>query len=527
MPFGFHPARFIALTVLLAASVTLPAVAGDDVPLPMIYSAITTTVEPNTQPLRPFVAKQPLATPLALVAVAPVKAPVASKPATKPAAKVAALTPSKPPLAVEKKPLLKAPVKATVVAATSSKLTPRLVAKPTAAKPAVKAATPAAAKTATKTTLTGSPSPITPPLTAALQTQPFLSVPIVVSGYEAGKALPNTYSTASAVLSDIQKAPNISVHMEVLRRAGNSLPGAQYHALINGIQDRHQQQPSNALRQLDWGYTKLVFEHNKAGLFYIRKAHDELQSPISALTYGLAQAAVDTLVEKAPPNEMTIRKLDVQHKLDDALLLHGKHPVAGFWPTYRVAMNKLALIPAYTDWVATDRSETLVPTGDSVDIAYNFLASAETTPTTVISEAATTAPEVCNRPPFNEAFQKERAWTPKDAMKTLGISIKGAPATAYVFQAGPTPQTIPTLVVVQNNSLLGSVTTRRVPYVLEDTNHDDTPELVVRQFLTDATTPPLGATVTGPVEVSETPLQVYRFDGCQYELDKTVSSLFE
>ncbi|MDH4379437.1 MAG: hypothetical protein QE263_05995 [Vampirovibrionales bacterium] len=519
MPFGPHYSRFLALSLLITASLSLSAMAGDEVPLPMIYSAITTTVEPSTQPLRPFTAKQPLAAPLALVAVAPGKTPVANKPITKATTKPAA----------------------TKAATTSSKAT---------AKPVDKAVTPAApkalAKALAKAVLTASAKaktlapkaiatskaasmPVTPPLTADLQTQPFLSVPIVVSGDAAGKALPETYSTAAAVLSDIQKTPNISVHMEVLRRAGNSLPGAQYPALIKGIQNRHLQQPSNALRQLDWGYTKLVFEHNKAGLFYLRKAHDELQSPISALTYGLAQAAVDTLVEKAPTSKITMRKLDVQHKLDDALLLHSKHPVTGFWPTYRMAMNKLALIPAYTDWVATDRSETLVPTGDTVEIAYNFLASAQTTPPPLISEnsLALTTPEVCNRPPFTETFQKERAWTPKDAMKTLGISIKGSPATAYVFQAGASPQTVPTLVVVQNNSLLGTVTTRRVPYVLEDINHDDTPELVVRQFLTDATTPPLGATVTGPVEVSETPLQVYRFDGCQYELDKTVSSLFD
>jgi len=493
------------VSVLLAATVLLPAMAGDEVPLPMIYSAITKTVEPHsqslTQPLRPYIAPlltKPAPAPIALVAVA---APASAK--GNAAAKFVVAN------------------KATIKTATT---TPKPPAKATS-KPVPK-------QTVAKASAPNKGVGVSP----AMKAQAFLAVPM---GLASGQTLPETYTTASTVLSDLQKSPSLSWHVEALRRAAHSLPPSQYAALVSGMQQRLGQQPSSAVRQFDWGYTKLVFENNKAGLFYLRKAHDELQSPVSALTYGLAQAAVDTLVEKAPPTDMTIRKLDVMHKLDDALMLHAKHPVAGFWPTYRAAMNQLASVPMYADWVATDRSETLVPTGDSVELAYNFMAmtipsqvgkaevaNATTASNPLTTMATATESSLCQRQPFNPATQQAQGWNPKDAIKTVGVTVQGNTATAYVFQ-GAHPQSSPTMVITQGESILARVTSKRVPYVLEDTNHDNTPEIVVRQFLTEDTTPELGGRPAGPVTLSETPLQVYRYNGCQYELDKTVSSLFE
>ncbi|MFN8614936.1 MAG: hypothetical protein U0003_03375 [Vampirovibrionales bacterium] len=444
---------------------------------PPRYTAITTLVQ---------------SAPTSVEKTAVALAPTPTKPATiKPTQKTAS-KPNSKPVAKISTPLVKKP------AAVATQPTPKTQAPSVTSKPV-------SASTASFWAFS-----------AELKQQPLLRIPITLPQSSSEPSLAETYTTAQDVLNHLQQAKTPSAHVEILRRAANSLPQGQYAALITGVNQRFDALPDNPQRQFDWGYTKLVFQHNKAGLFYLRKANDQMAHPITALTYALAQAAVDTLIEKAPASELSIRKLDVQHKLDDALALHGQKPIGGFWPTYQQTLNALAHTSAYADWVATDRTETLLPSGHSVEVAYSFAAISGGAAT--VNTSPTLPPSVANT--CQRSVWNTQTHPAKNALKTLSFSVGTLPVTGYVFQPGSV-ESPPTLLITSGQQLLANITHSRVPYVLEDTDDDTIPELVIRQFLTSANTPNM------PPQVASVPLMVYRYNGCQYENDRAIAALFE
>src|SRR5262249_24124410 len=136
------------------------------------------------------------------------------------------------------------------------------------------------------------------------------SVPLEISGYVVAKDFPITFYTSDQVLKAIDSSPVLIIHMDALRRSNEDLPSTEQQKLIAALIKRQQLKEKDAQLAFDLGYAQLIYNNNKTGLFYLRKANDQFQNQFSSLAYAMAEVEPDLNHEGAPPDGMTTRKMD-------------------------------------------------------------------------------------------------------------------------------------------------------------------------------------------------------------------------
>lgn len=327
---------------------------------------------------------------------------------------------------------------------------------------------------------------------------------IPLNGYTVGTSLPTKWKQSSQVVPLLLQNRNLALHLEILRQATLQLSPTEQRKLATALHAEHRKIPDDPYRFFDVGYTEWVIMHDKSALFYLRKANDQLQNPWSSLAYALAQAEADITHERALPGELTRRKQDAMFKLTDALTYQAKAPVSGFWPAYLRAMDALKPVPAYTDFTQTDRTDVLIPFGNSVSVEYSlpeFDTSEDDTPTCQRPLLNSIAPKLSNATRTVSLYLNQQAETPD------GVYFLKADVTTEPGQSTPGYE----VVVRRGNQVLADIKTPVGPYIFEDLDQDGTPEIVLRQFSHNRTQP----------------VRVYRFNGCQFEADTDLISLFE
>jgi hypothetical protein len=255
---------------------------------------------------------------------------------------------------------------------------------------------------------------------APLPKTPFVVVPEVATSFpkpylvqnialKAGE-LPASFTTAEAVTGLLEQQPSLLVHMEVLRRAQKTLPLDQQKRLLQLLNGRYLQTTSNAVNYFDYGYAQVALTRNKTGLFFLRKANDQLKTQFTSLAYAMAQADFDLDAERSTPIEFSSRKLDVSYKIQDAVKRDAKSHQPYFWPNLMAVLGPLKAMPAYSDLAQADYSEAYVPYGNRT------LAFSPRHPVKAIGhrQVASTSPVIGNtnkvfkvghRPVFNQGKQ--------------------------------------------------------------------------------------------------------------------------
>ncbi|MGE0200729.1 MAG: hypothetical protein AB7P76_07160 [Candidatus Melainabacteria bacterium] len=191
------------------------------------------------------------------------------------------------------------------------------------------------------------------------------SVPLEVKSYESSGAFPAAFSSPEAVMSVLNGTDNQLLHMEAIRRAYHQLGEVDRKALLNDLMERHREDDGDPKLYFDLGYAQVVFEHNKTGLYFLRKANDYLRTQFTAQAYASAQAEIDLEVEDGLADSMNTRKLDVLYLLRQAVHRDAKNHVAGFWPGFVRDIEQLKPLPAYSDLLSLDYSVEYVPYGNN------------------------------------------------------------------------------------------------------------------------------------------------------------------
>lgn len=338
------------------------------------------------------------------------------------------------------------------------------------------------------------------------------SVTLTIDGYTTGTpAYPETFTTASQVLGTLSTKRNLLFHMETLRRSEAQLPDVEKTALLARLMKRYQASDEDPVLFFDHGYAQLVFNHNKTGLFFLRKANDRIQDQFSAMAYAMAQAEVDLNEEAASPTEVNQRKMSVANMMKDAAKRDAETPKPGFWPSFLHVIAALKAIPAYSDLTGTDFSMVMVPYGntslvsDTSSNSATAIASTEGVPTSEKPE-----PRACIFDNSNTNIPN-----PKTAVTTKHADLNndGSPETIRFFETGSGGRDTHHYQVVvtdAQNHVLANFTSPVAPYIIEDLDGDKVYEFVIRQARID------------PYH----PVVVYRYDGCQYAPDEDTASLF-
>ncbi len=329
-----------------------------------------------------------------------------------------------------------------------------------------------------------------------------------------------TETKARTLLPLFKDNKSLGLHLELIRRAALTMDGDEQMELLVGLQKHQQAANTDPYRMFPLGLAKLLFTDNQSGLYYLRKANDALQSPYTNLAYGLAQVGVDLRQEKASPNTLNQRKQDAMFRLTDAVTAHGQRPAPGFWPAYLQTVKLLSPLEAYTEHITSDPTMLLLPYGNSVSLAYSP-AQIDTTSTAMAATETITSPTPAKACVSNAI--KITDTDKQSASRTLYVQAdgKGNYETVRVWpQRGTTaPNVDPTqpvapkhyrMAISRNGTILADVETPKAPYIFEDLNDDNLPELVVRRFANNP----------------EEPLVVYRYNGCQYQADTQISQLF-
>ncbi len=344
------------------------------------------------------------------------------------------------------------------------------------------------------------------------------TLPIEISAYPEAADLDMKLQGADSTYQAITTTAPMLVRMEAIRRAYHNFGQnmAERDKLLKVLKDRYMQEPNNAEKFFDYGYAQLVMEGNKNGLFFLRKANDKIQSPYTNLAYGMAQIDIDRLIENAPVEELTTRKMDVVYKLKDALTLNRTDRLPGIWPTYVRILEGIKDYPAYTSFINEDTSMIYVPygttslsrdSGGNQFMAYDSttsaigadepnLSSAPSGPSPDIEQTCTLSNENIN-------------WGHLAFAKSVDLDNNGTTETLNFFSPnGKDPYKV--RVMNANKQVIGEFVSHKGPYITEDLEGDGQFELVVRQFDKD------------PYH----PLYVYRWNGKCYAKDKTVASYF-
>jgi hypothetical protein len=337
-------------------------------------------------------------------------------------------------------------------------------------------------------------------------------VTIPLTGY-AGLSVPESFSTASQVLPLLESNEKMGTHMEILRRAYHSLPESEKVTLIQALYNRYDVDAGNPVKFFDHGYAQLVFNQNKTGLFFLRKANDKLLDPFVSLAYAMAQAEVDLAHEKATPDAINMRKMDVNFRLSEAIQRDKTDHQPGFWPVFGFAVGKLSQLAAYSDLANRDFSEAYVPLGNT---RFNIVSKPMSKSGLVVSgsskvtaAAFLAVSDTCSP----QAGKQEATLTEQTPAYSRSVETKPGGSIHTINYYRTTGETQPYRVLVQDehNRLLADFPASVGPAIVEDLDGDGTFELVLRQFQQDRLHP----------------VQVYRWTGCEYRRDGKIDALFQ
>jgi hypothetical protein len=337
-------------------------------------------------------------------------------------------------------------------------------------------------------------------------------LPLTIDGYETGRNMPETFSSAAQVIQAIDSSPVLLLHMEALRRSYGSLSKEAHIAVLETLLKRHQADEANLQIGFDYGYAQLLYNRNKTGLFFLRKANDQFKTQFTALAYGMAEMEADLALENAKPEEMTTRKLDVIYQLGDAVQRDSLAHQSGFWPSFVRVLQAMKSLPAYGSFPNRDFSLTYVPYGGQ-DKHLNLQATA--TPQTVPIQTSPVANLLnnstntgCTPQHESEAFTALEKNQQSLANPTGGRSVTFNKTTVLLqFYPSDLPEQSRVKVSDSKGQLLLSFKTFAKPAsIVEDIDGDGTQEIVARQYKQD----------------SFQPLLVYRFTPCGFELDHKI-----
>lgn len=338
------------------------------------------------------------------------------------------------------------------------------------------------------------------------------TIPLEVSAYPEAANISEQATSAQKTIAGLTESPNLLVHMELLREAygiyGDN--STEKPKLIKALKDRYWADQENPEKFFDYGYSQLVFDANKNGLFFLRKANDKIASPFTNLAYGLAQIDADIYFEKAAINELTTRKMDAVYKLKDALTLNRDAKKSGVWASYVAIVQALKAYPAYESIVTEDVSTIYVPysfqtTASTAGI--NFLAVSPNTPSAAPQNTLSTLPKEKTLCHFDT---QSLDWKQLADLKAIDLDNDGHNEGVAFLK---TTETGPYQVVVYNEDRrpLAMFSSNKTGYLAEDLNGDGIKELVVRQYDSD------------PMH----PVSVYRWNGQCFNEDKDIKAYFQ
>lgn len=357
-------------------------------------------------------------------------------------------------------------------------------------------------------------------------------VPLEVSGYAAGQQFPTRFQTASEVLNALDSTPVLLLHMEALRRGYHELSETEKAKLLNGLLQRRRANENDLQAGFDHGYAQLVFNRNKTGLFFLRKANDKFQNQFSSLAYGMAEVEADLLLEDATVEQSTPRKLDATFQLADAVRRDVANHQPGFWPSFVRVIEKLQDIPAYRSFSHRDFSMVYVPYGHSVKLlkpdpsasVSNDMQASLTFPLTnaketLLSNSASTSCDPQDAVSSDsESPQESGSGFLRGGVNEIGgtpvaqhsANFSGKNATIQIF---PTEEThvFRVRVFSQTGQPLLSFKSHVASNIVEDLERDGALEIVARQYQYN------------PLQ----PVLVYRYTPCGFELDKKIFNQFK
>ncbi len=354
---------------------------------------------------------------------------------------------------------------------------------------------------------------------AAAVTDLLRTVPLEITGYEAGKQFPAHFTDAASVLSAINSSPVLLLHMEALRRASLDLTDIEKKKVTATLLKKHQVLETDLALGFDLGYAQLVLDNNKTGLFFLRKANDKLKTQFTALAYGMAEAQADLTLENAKPEETTTRKMDSTYQLSDAVMLDAASHQPGFWPSFIKVIADMKTVSAYGSFSRRDFSRVYVPIGKNGTLIPPTTTTkpGETTvtlplstdPATLLNNSANTS---CNPADSDDVdLKKEGKANPLSggvvAQRTA--TFGGNTASLQFFPIEGTHFYRVRILSTKGEVLL-SFKTHAMPSIVEDLDGDGSLEIVARQYEYDPTDPIL----------------VYRYTPCGFELDKKIFNDF-
>jgi len=344
------------------------------------------------------------------------------------------------------------------------------------------------------------------------QTVDFLrTVPLEVSGYPAAQCLSSRLTSADQILQVLNATPVQIVHMEALRRGYAELPLTEQDKLLKALHKRHMANETDLGMGFDLGYAELVYEHNKTGLFFLRKANDHFQNQFTNLAYGMAQVEADITMENAKPEEMTTRKMDAMYRLGDAVKIDVVQHQPGFWPSYIRVIEKMKPMGAYKSFSRRDFSQGYLPTGNAVVPLGNVNVSAlsEVKPGTATATLTGMINNACS--PNAEVGNTEAAnFFEKSMLSQRTATFRGSKATIQFFPTSENHLYQVRVLGPTGNPML-SFQSYNMGNLLEDLDGDGVFEIVSRQFQYN------------PFK----PFVVYRYTACGFELDKKIHDDFE
>ena len=306
-----------------------------------------------------------------------------------------------------------------------------------------------------------------------------------------------------ATVAFLDSETTILLHMETLRQAYQQYGKTPElrNALMDTLKKRYTKANNDPTKFFDYGYAELVFESNKNGLFFLRKANDALGSPYTSIAYGIAEIDTDRWIDDAPPDQLTTRKMDVTYKLKDALLFNRASKQPGVWTNYVKIVKALKDYPAFASFTHEDVTLLFVPMGQLLMAKAPVLSP----------EGYALLGQASNAPAAPQCGFTPSSPLPGDLKRSKGVDFNkdGIPETVNFYSQGANK---PYLVQVTNvyNQVIAEFPSW-VNYIIEDLDNDGSFELVVRQYDQDPWHP----------------LMVYRWDGHCFNEDTTVSSYFK
>jgi hypothetical protein len=302
----------------------------------------------------------------------------------------------------------------------------------------------------------------------------------------------------SAGLLQILEEPNLLRHMEAIRQAKLSLPATEQAQFFEAVKKRKLALEEDPVRFFDLGYTDLVLNGNKTGLFYLRKANDRLKQPATSLAYAMAQADIERFEENVAPEKMSMRKLDVSYKLQDAVAIDSRSHQPGFWPAFAGAVQAIKQFGGqYEGLLDRDYSEIYVPYG-------NRTQHYQPRPVRV-SAVPQSAPVVTG------CHLTQASYQPTQVTFSRSLDLLGNGQLQKVLFFKQQNDQYRVLVTNPHAEDLGSFESKVAPHIVEDLENDGVYELVVRQYQLD------------PLQ----PLKVYRFNQCAFRLDDKIDAFFQ